>query len=220
MTGSNRQSHLPGRLLLKAARLFFDESVVAAVILPAVADLQHEVAAAGSDRRRRGLAMWRGYRACWTAVMVAPFTHARSPYTGDADLKSARVFQILLALLLVSVGITFSWIAFAVPGAAAVFAVAIHLWRRRHPSHPGEALIVTRWPRAEINYASIPVADNVGGAILVVGSCSMLLVAVPQTRWFLVASMTAGVAMAAMLRAWRTQHPASATFSSLRIARR
>jgi hypothetical protein len=60
-----------GTLLVKIARLLFDESVLTRVVYPTISDLQEEVREAGTDPRWRLLARWRGYRAFW-GVVVAP----------------------------------------------------------------------------------------------------------------------------------------------------
>ena len=73
MTRSADGPRLPGTTLLKLARLLFNEQLLSAVVEPTIADLQREVAAAGSSGLERVRARWRGYRALWRLMLVAPF---------------------------------------------------------------------------------------------------------------------------------------------------
>ena len=82
--------------------------------------------------------------------------------------------------------------------------LAMQAWPRQHPS---TLCVPERTLHSEINLASIPVRGDGAGALFVAGSVVILL-ALPQLRWFLVASMASAVVMAAALIAWR--HHASA----------
>ena len=73
MTGSTSGGRIPGTLLLKLARVMFNEHVLTTVVQPTISDLQREIAAAGPSRVRRLRARWRGYRAFWAVMLVAPF---------------------------------------------------------------------------------------------------------------------------------------------------
>jgi hypothetical protein len=83
------------------------------------------------------------------------------------------------------------------------------VWMRRwHDAHPARVEAqgggVRRAP--EINFASIPVGDNAGGLICVVGCVATLLVGVPGLVWFLVGTLAAGALMAGGLFAWHATH--------------
>jgi hypothetical protein len=93
-------SRLPGMLLLRIARLLFDESVRSRVVHPTIADLQAEVREAGTSRRRRLLARWRGYRAFWALVVVAPIAFWSWPVTPHTDRRALLHASSLIALAL------------------------------------------------------------------------------------------------------------------------
>jgi hypothetical protein len=96
----------PGRLLLAIARLLFDESVLSRVVQPTIADLQEEVREAGTDRRRRLLARWRGYTAFWIVVLASPIAFWSWPMTPHADRRALlNVSALLVAALAVVAGL-------------------------------------------------------------------------------------------------------------------
>src|SRR5215212_5163704 len=76
MTGSTSDGRIAGTMLLKIARLLFNERVMTTVVQPTIADLQREIAKASPRDRRR--ARWRGYRAFWTIVLLSPFASVAS----------------------------------------------------------------------------------------------------------------------------------------------
>src|SRR3954452_3136444 len=79
MTGSTGRPRMPGTTLLKIARLLFNEQLLSTAVQPTIADLQREIADAGSNGVQRLRAQWRGYRAFWTLTLVAPFASWASP---------------------------------------------------------------------------------------------------------------------------------------------
>src|SRR5438093_1231595 len=79
MTRSTSGPRVPGTILLKIARLLFNEHLLSAVVQPTISDLQREVADAGPSGVKRVRAQWRGYRAFWTLALVAPFVSWASP---------------------------------------------------------------------------------------------------------------------------------------------
>jgi hypothetical protein len=70
---------VPGTTLLTIARLSFNEHLISTVVQPTISDLQREIAAAGPHPLKRLRAQWRGYRAFWTVMLVAPLTFGPSP---------------------------------------------------------------------------------------------------------------------------------------------
>jgi hypothetical protein len=92
----------PGTWLLGLARLLFDESVRSRVVHPTIADLQQEVHAAGASRRRRLLARWRGYRAFWALVVVAPVAFRNWPVAPHTDRRALLHVSGLIVLALVA----------------------------------------------------------------------------------------------------------------------
>src|SRR4051812_40617889 len=174
MTRSASRPRVPGTMLLKIARLLFNEHVLSAIVQPTIADLQREIAAAGPNGLERLRARWRGYCAFWTLTVVAPFASWASP-AADAGAVAfpdaiARVAagSIAVALLAVAGPALGAWIA-VVMAVGALFAILIHAWYDRHPSDiPAPAEPQRRSP--QINFSSTEVAGNVGGLIFVVGS--------------------------------------------------
>jgi uncharacterized protein involved in exopolysaccharide biosynthesis len=71
------RTRLPGGWLLVIARLVFDECVRARVVTPAIADLQAEWLAAGTNRIDRLRVRWRGYWAFWSIVAISPVAFSR-----------------------------------------------------------------------------------------------------------------------------------------------
>ena len=78
--------------------------------------------------------------------------------------------------------------------------LAMQSWHNQHPSthspRPAEAV------HSEINLASIPVRGDAGGLFFALGSVAILL-ALPQLRWFLIASLVCSVLAGGVLIAWR-----------------
>jgi hypothetical protein len=83
-----------------------------------------------------------------------------------------------------------------------LMSVTMRSWHRDHPS---TVAVPDRRVRSEINLAAIPVGGDIGGLIFAAGSVIILL-GLPQLRWFLVASMACAALFAAALIAWR-RHP-------------
>jgi hypothetical protein len=94
-----------GTLLLAIARLLFDESVLSRAVYPTIADLQEEVREAGTDRRRRLLARWRGYTAFWILVLASPIAFRSWPMTPHADRRALLNVSALIVAALVVVAV-------------------------------------------------------------------------------------------------------------------
>jgi hypothetical protein len=183
-------------MLLKIAQFLFSEGFVAAVVEPSIADLRFEVDAAGSDRRHRRRALWRGYAAFWRLTLVAPF---------DAWSSMRRVAFASTATTLMAIPVLGGWIV-GVAGAAALVAVLIHSWYERHPSivaAPAEG----PWRSPQINFSSTEVAGNVGGLIFVVGTIVIVCLGLPPVVLFLLAVTVTASMVAWGLVAWHTRHP-------------
>jgi hypothetical protein len=197
----------PGTFLLKIAHLLFDEAVIADVVVPTIADLQREVATAFTLRDRLA-ARWRGYGAFWMLAAVAPVV-----FLGWRPVRPAPpaspVGGIALGMLLVLLFTPASlrgWLLASLLGGT-IFAVIIHAWHARHPTHvplaPGE-----NYRRPEINLSSIPVQANIGGLIFMVGSVFIVIAGLPSWHWFFVAAAAGGLLTGALLFAWHARHPA------------
>jgi len=212
MTRSPRGPRAPGTTLLKLARLLFDEQLLSAVVQPTIADLQREVAAAGSSCLKRLRAQWRGYRAFWSLTLVAPFLswsypvgHGGGAVFPDAILRLLAVGSIVLALLAVADLVLGAGVAVLL-AAGTLVALLIHAWYDRHPSDiPTPAEPQRRPP--QINFSSTEVAGNIGGLIFVVGSVFIVAIGLPSVIWFLFAATVAGCVLAWALVTWHTSHP-------------
>jgi hypothetical protein len=213
MTGRSR-TRVPGAILSKIARVLFNDYVLAAAALPAIADLQREVAEAGEDRRRRLVALWRGYVAFWKLALVAPVMLAAppAPEAGRAAFPDViarlNVGAILIVLGAIVGPALLGWLALAAVGGA-VLAVAIHAWYDRHPSFIPEPDESREARGPQINFSSTGVAGNAGGLIFAVGSVIIITLAVPSLVWFLsLALLCGGLCGWALLR-WHRSHPKS-----------
>ena len=200
---------LPGAMLLKIARLLFTERFIGAGVEPTIADLRSEVVAAGTDRRQRRRALWRGYAAFWTLTLVAPF---------ESWALVRRVALGGSALTLLAMPVLGGWVV-AVVATGAVLAMLIHAWYEHHPSivpAPSEG----PWRSPQINFSSTEVAGNVGGLIFVVGSILIVSLGLPVVFWFLLTGTLAACFVAWALVAWHTRHPRHEDLSCVGVSPR
>ena len=105
----------------------------------------------------------------------------------------------LVAALLLATWPFFGTFTIAALIAGFFLSLAMRSWHREHPSTVG---VPHRAVHSEINLASIPVRGDGAGLLFAVGSVVILL-ALPQLRWFLIASMASALAFACALIAWR-----------------
>ncbi len=212
MTGTTGGPRAPGTTLLKIARLLLNEQLLSTVVQPTISDLQREIANASPHGHQRLRARWRGYRAFWTVMLVAPFAASPSPAenTGALAFPDAiarlAVGSIVVTLLVVAGPVLGAWVARSGMAVGALFAILIHAWYERHPSDiptPPEP----RRRSPQINFSSTEVAGNIGGLIFVVGSVFIVAVGLPSVIWFLFAATVAGSVLAWALVAWHTNHP-------------
>src|SRR6185436_16995234 len=115
-----------------------------------ISDLQREIAAAGPRRFTRLRAKWRGYRAFWTVMLVAPLTFERSPAQqagavafpdAVARLALGSIVVVLVAIVGPLLGV---WVA-ALTAAGALFDIR-PIFRLR-PNHSGGRRKSTSPPR-------------------------------------------------------------------------
>jgi len=206
MTASAHNPREPGRLLLKLARLLFDEATLVSVVQPAIADLQHELREAGS-RGRRLRAYCQGAGAILKLIVVVPAGVTQSPVSGRAMPERAwsedRPFVMLLTAFFVAaliVPMLFGWTATAVVSGV-LLAIGLRHWHNQHPVRQADS---SAWLTADINFSAIPVGGNAGGLICMIGCAVILLVGVPGFVWFLAATLAAGVMVAAALSIWHS----------------
>jgi hypothetical protein len=222
MTHSMSNGHGPGGLLLKLARVVFDEAVVASVVQPTIADLQAEVGAAGDHRLRRMRAYVRGYAAFWTLVALAPVAAHAWPVQPQGGMRLATrsgglsIWLTLAAILGFTSPAMTPWTATVLIGGV-LFAVVIHLWYARHPLLTAGAPDGTYRP--EINLSRIPVGGNIGGLIFMAGSMGILVAGLPGWRWFFGAAVLGGVLTAGIVYAWHAVRPAHGLPENLIVLR-
>lgn len=211
MTESTSRPRVPGTMLLTIAPLLFSDDVIAAVVEPAISDLQREVAEAGPGRLARLRARWRGYGAFWRLALVVPFErwpvavgHTTTVTFGDR-VRRLAAGSALVGLVGVTGPVLGAWAA-VVAAAAVIFALGIHSWYERHPSDVPDP-IDAPWRPPQINVSSTDVAANSGGLIFVIGSVLIVAIGLPSVVWFLLAATAGGVLVAWALVRWRTSHP-------------
>jgi hypothetical protein len=209
MTGHTEDSGVPGRLLLKIARLVFDEAALSSIVLPAIADLQHEWRDAGADRRARSRARWRGYAAFWHLMLFAPALPSspgsRSVITALPHRVGGGMLILLTVVLFATSWPFFAWFMAVTVATGAGLAIALRRWHDRHPAAVANGDRLDKRP--EINLSAIPVGGNVGGLIFAAGSVLIVILGLPELRWFLTAAIVSGLITAGALMAWRRREP-------------
>jgi hypothetical protein len=100
----------------------------------------------------------------------------------------------------------FGWFVAAAIVSGVLMAIVLRRWNTRHPSvlAPSERMSVG--PDAQINLSAIPVAGDFGGLMFVVGAFVVVILGLPDVRWFVLGSIVTGVALAGALFAWRATH--------------
>jgi hypothetical protein len=105
----------------------------------------------------------------------------------------------LVAALLVATWPFFGPFTIASLIAGLFMSLSMRSWNNEHPTR---VAVPKRTLRSEINLAAIPVRGDAGGLFFAIGSVVILL-ALPQLRWFLIASVVCSVAAGYGLIAWR-----------------
>jgi hypothetical protein len=202
----------PGATLLKIARLLFNEHVLSTVVQPTIADLQREVANAGPDGSKRLRARWRGYRAFWRIMIIAPFVSWPAPVQDAGaiafpDMVGRLAAASILVALIAIVGPVLGVWAAVITAAGGMCAILLHRWYDRHPSDLPAPDEPQRSATPQINFSSTEVAGDIGGLIFVVGSVFIVAIGLPSVIWFLFAATAAGCFLAWALAVWHTKHP-------------
>ena len=105
----------------------------------------------------------------------------------------------LIVALLVATWPFFGSFTLAAIIAGILMSLSMRSWNSEHPS---TIAVPDRTLRSEINLSAIPVRGDAGGLFFAIGSVIILL-ALPQLRWFLIASVVCSVAAGYALIAWR-----------------
>ena len=203
----------PGSVLLRIASVVFDPAVVDDVVTPTIGDLRREVAAAGADRAQRRRALWRGYRAFWTLVLLSPMAFRRwtapsRPGTAFPDIADRIAFSLIGVTVISSILLVAGRWTVAPAIGSALVAMGLHAWWRRHPS---QLALPEHGRRPEINLSAIPVGGDIGGLIFVVGSVLIVTAGIPMVRWFLIGVVVGGATLGVVLTHWRAAHASRAT---------
>lgn len=224
MTHSTKDSRrLPGDLLLAIARLIFDEPTLSSIVCPAIADVQQELRDAGANRSGRMRARVRGYWAFCVLVAVAPFVPTRSQTSRHVVAGRQRIgvgsLILLVAALSAGTWSVFGWFMISAVTSGIFLAIAMRWWHNRHPRVRLDVDHLTSRRLPEINFSAVPVAGDVAGLIFAVGSVVVVLIGLPELRWFFLAAIISGFLTAAALFAWHRAHPSEA-LPTISIARR
>jgi hypothetical protein len=139
------------------------------------------------------------------AVGLRRWNDRHSGLRGAADpvmwVQAAVLFAVLLP--------AFGWFIAAAILSGVIAAIVLQRWNARHPSAFAPIEPMTPMAEARINMSAIPVGGDVGGLIFVVGSLVIVVLGLPDVRWFVLGSMASGAALAASLFVWRRLAPPS-----------
>jgi len=105
----------------------------------------------------------------------------------------------LVAALLVATWPFFGTFTLGTLIAGLLLSLSMRSW---HIGHPSTVAVPDGYVRSDINLASIPVRGDAGGLFFAIGSVVILL-ALPQLRWFLIASIVCSIVVGYALIAWR-----------------
>lgn len=119
----------------------------------------------------------------------------------------------LVAALLVATWPFFGTFTIGTLIAGFMLSLSMRSW---HSEHPDMVAVPACAVRSEINMASIPVRGDAGGLFFAVGSV-MILLALPQIRWFLIGSAICAVIAAVTLIAWHARRQPVVTITALHV---
>jgi hypothetical protein len=192
---------------MRLASCCFDEPALSKVIEPAVADFQREVFAASGRGVRVRLGGYLTLAKVLTLAAFVPSAGAGAPVTLTLlGLNGASSLALLAPIFYLGVSPMFGPFVAGAAVAGLALAAGLHSWNRKHPT----AVACTRRIYSkdpEINISSVPVGGNIGGFFFVAASSLTILIGLPDLRWFVVAAVAGGAAMACGLFAWRRSHP-------------
>jgi hypothetical protein len=130
-------------------------------------------------------------------MLLTPDTQS----TASRLTRNDTVFVLVLTMTLVLATSTFfAPFSLAAIVAGALFSLALH----RHDSlgHAGSDAGAAPERLGGINISAVRVGGDAGGLIFVVGSVAIVMLGLPSLRWFLLASLMAAAALAAVRIAW------------------
>ena len=146
MTAVTPHRRQPGERLVKLATLLFDEPTRSTFVIPALADYQQELEAAGASVISRSIAHARGYAAFARLLVAAPFIVPSAPLGGPVTTfvtgrYGGNMLLVLALALFAAIRPLFGWFAVAVLALGVALAIVLRLWNTRHPTRGAERLI-------------------------------------------------------------------------------
>jgi len=198
---------VPGRLLMRAASICFDEPALTTIIQPAIADFQRELLHASGGAGRLTVRV-RGYVALTKVLVLSllvPGAGAGAPLTSLLLGRGGSSLALLAPLLFAAVWPIFGVFVGGAMVAGVALAVVLRAWNSQHPTAVARSRqIYGKDP--EINLSAIPVGGNIGGFFFVLASSLTVLLGLPELRWFVFGAVVGGVALAWGLVAWHGAH--------------
>lgn len=190
MTANAPNPRQPGERLVRLAARLFDEPTRSTYVLPALADVQHELREAGDSRLRQMAAHARGYAALARLVLASPFIVPSAPLGGPVTSfvigrHGGNLLLVLAVTLFAAIRPVFGWFAVAVLGLGIALAIALRVWNTRHAG--------TR-----------PTAAD---PLLSVLAVSLFAAIWSMFGWFVLAAVGGGIITAIAVRQWNDRHP-------------
>jgi len=135
--------------------------------------------------------------------------NSRHPGTRSA---ADPLLALTASALLAALWSMFGWFVAAAITGGFLMAFVLRRWNTRHPSTlvPSASLS----PDARINMSSIPVGGDIGGFFFVVAALMIVLLGLPDVRWFVLGSAVTASVLAYGVFIWRARQ-APSTFPSI-----
>jgi hypothetical protein len=118
------------------------------------------------------------------------------------------LLTLLAVALFAAIWSMFGWFVLAAVAGGLIMAMVLRRWNTRHPS---EFAPRSQRPAAEINLSSIPVAGDIGGLLFVISAIIIVLLGLPDIRWFVLGSVVVGAVLAGGLFVWRSSRSTALT---------
>ena len=118
------------------------------------------------------------------------------------------LLTLLAVALFAAIWSMFGWFVLAAVAGGLIMAIVLRRWNTRHPS---EFAPRSERPAAEINLSSIPVAGDIGGLLFVISAIIIVLLGLPDIRWFVLGSVVVGAVLAGGLFVWRSSRSTALT---------
>jgi hypothetical protein len=190
-------------LFLRLARSLFSEPTVSAVFVPALADFQAELRAAGTRRLARLAVSARWGWALATLVLITPFSVSIPSITDRAPLTRTAnggwFFAVLYASLFAGAWWCVQEFMVAALVAGLLLALALRAWNDQHPASVVLPAPPGGTPLVQINLAKIPVTGDAAGLMFAGGTVLIVVVGLPGLWPYFAATGLASVLLAVAL---------------------